>query len=210
MSSPQPNPRSSNRDLQAEFPPLLPLTILVPVFNDWAAAELLVQRIDSVFGEHALSGHLLFIDDGSLESLPEQFPKTPPRNLQKIQRVELRTNLGHQRALCVGLVHLAQSDLTGPVVIMDADGEDAPSDIPRLLEEFIGENKRKVIFAARGLRARGVSVQVFSTSSIERPIAWRSASILDLATSAFYPLQSWNGWLSAPTSGTTMPPPWSR
>jgi hypothetical protein len=81
--------------------PLLPLTILVPVFNDWAAAELLVQRIDSVFGEHALSGHLLFIDDGSLESLPEQFPKTPPRNLQKIQSVELRTNLGHERALCV-------------------------------------------------------------------------------------------------------------
>ena len=123
--------------------------------------RLLVERIDSVFGEYALSGHLLFIDDGSLESLPDQFPETPPRNIQQIQSVELRTNLGHQRALCVGLVHLAQSELAGPVVIMDADGEDAPSDITRLLEKFVGEDKRKVIFAARGLRAEGFLFKFF-------------------------------------------------
>jgi polyisoprenyl-phosphate glycosyltransferase len=161
VSSAPPTLSSANSDAQAALLPLLPLTILVPVFNDWAAAELLAQRIDSVFGEHALSGHLVFIDDGSLESLPEQFPKIPPCHIQQIQSVELRTNLGHQRALCVGLVHLAQSDLAGPVVIMDADGEDAPSDIIRLLEKFVGEDKRKVIFAARGLRAEGFLFKFF-------------------------------------------------
>ena len=51
--------------------------------------------------------------------------------------------------MCVGLVHLAQSELAGPVVIMDADGEDAPSDITRLLGKFVGEDERKMIFAAR-------------------------------------------------------------
>jgi hypothetical protein len=137
------------------------LTILVPVFNDWAVAELLVQRIDSVFDEHALSGRLLFVDDGSFESLPEQFPKVPPRNVQEIQTVELRTNLGHQRALCVGLVHLAQNELAGPVVIMDSDGEDAPSDIIRLLDKFVVEERRKVVFAARGLRTEGFLFKVF-------------------------------------------------
>jgi len=161
VSSAQPTLRSANSDLEADFLPLLPLTILVPVFNDWAAAELLVERIDSAFGERALSGHLLFVDDGSLEALPEQFPKAAPRNIQQIQIVELRTNLGHQRALCVGLVHLSQSDIAGPVVIMDADGEDAPSDIPRLLETFIDKAKRKVIFAARGLRAEGALFKFF-------------------------------------------------
>ena len=75
--------------------------------------------------------------------------------------MELRTNLGHQRALCVGLVHLAQGDLAGPVVIMDADGEDAPSDISRLLKKFVREDKRKVIFAARGLRAEGFLFKFF-------------------------------------------------
>ena len=161
MSSAPPTLSSANSDAQAALLPLLPLTILVPVFNDWAAAELLAQRIDSVFGEHALSGHIVFIDDGSLESLPEQFPKILPCHIQQIQSVELRTNLGHQRALCVGLVHLAQSDLVGPIVIMDADGEDAPSDITRLLEKFVDEDRRKVVFAARGLRAEGFLFKFF-------------------------------------------------
>lgn len=138
-----------------------PLTILVPVFNDWSAAELLVERLDSLVGEHALTCHLLFIDDGSLESMPARFPKTPPRNIQRIQTLELRTNLGHQRALCVGLVHLKQNNVTGPIVIMDADGEDAPSDIPRLLERFTLEGGRKVTFAARGLRAEGFVFKSF-------------------------------------------------
>ena len=161
MSPVQSTPRSTDSGLQAQFPSLPSLTILVPVFNDWAAVELLVERLDFVFGEHALSCNLLFIDDGSLEAMPEQFPKTRLRNIQKIQTLELRRNLGHQRALCVGLAYLSQNEVTGPIVIMDADGEDAPSDIPRLLEKFVLEDKRKVTFAARGLRAEGFVFKFF-------------------------------------------------
>jgi hypothetical protein len=163
VSSAPPPIGPANNDLQAEFHTLLPLTLLVPVFNDWTAAELLVERLDYVFSDQALSGHVVFIDDGSLEAAPEQFPKTPPRNIRQIQILGLKTNLGHQRALCVGLVHLRQSNVTGPVVIMDADGEDAPSDITRLLETFISEGKRRVIFAARRLRAEGMVFKFFYT-----------------------------------------------
>jgi polyisoprenyl-phosphate glycosyltransferase len=161
VSSTQPTVHSSDSDVRAEFLSLLPLTILVPVYNDWEAAGFLVERIDSVFGHYALTGQIIFIDDGSLDAMPEQFPATPPRNIQQIQTVELRTNLGHQRALCVGLVHLNRSGVATPVVIMDSDGEDAPSDIPRLLEKFVGEGQRKVIFAARGLRAEGFLFKFF-------------------------------------------------
>jgi hypothetical protein len=163
VSSAQPTLHSANSDVRAEFLALLPLTILVPVFNDWEAARLLVERLDSVFGHHALTGQIIFIDDGSLDAVPEQFPTTPPRNIQQIQSVELRTNLGHQRALCVGLVHLRQSSVATPVVIMDSDGEDAPSDIPRLLEKFVAEGKRKVIFASRRLRTEGFIFKFFYT-----------------------------------------------
>jgi hypothetical protein len=152
---------SANSDRQAKLLFLLELTILVPVFNDWAAAELLVEQLDSVFGEHALSGHLLFIDDGSLETMPEQFPKIPPHNIPQIQTLELRTNLGHQRALRAGLVHLRHTNATAPVVIMDADGEDGPSDIPKLLEKFVVESKRKVIFAAEACARRGFIFKLF-------------------------------------------------
>ena len=152
---------SADSNVRAEFRSLLPLTILVPVFNDWEAARFLVERLDAVFAQHALTGQIVFIDDGSLDAVPEQFPATPPRSIQQIQSVQLRTNLGHQRALCVGLVHLQQRGVTSPVIIMDSDGEDAPSDIPSLLEEFVGEGKRKVIFAARRLRAEGLVFKVF-------------------------------------------------
>ncbi len=133
----------------------------MPVFNDWEAARFLVEQIDSVFGQHALTAEIFLIDDGSLEPVPDQFPATPPQNIQQIQTVELRTNLGHQRALCVGLVYLQRSGITTPVVVMDSDGEDAPADIPRLLEKFVAEGNRKVIFAARRLRAEGFVFKFF-------------------------------------------------
>jgi polyisoprenyl-phosphate glycosyltransferase len=160
VSSLQPTIVSANSEILAEFS-LLPLTILAPVFNDWAAARFLVEGLDSVFGEHALTARIVFIDDGSLDPMPEHFPAAPPRNIQQIQSVELRTNLGHQRALCVGLVHLHQSGVTTPVIVMDSDGEDAPSDIPRLLEKFVAEGNRKVIFATRRLRAEGFVFKFF-------------------------------------------------
>jgi len=161
VSSAPPTLHPAGSDLRAEFLSLLPLTILVPVFNDWAAARFLVEQLDSVFGQHGLTAQIIFVDDGSLERVPDQFPATPPRNIQQIQSVELRTNLGHQRALCVGLVHLERSGISSPVVVMDSDGEDAPSDIPRLLEKFVAEGSRKVVFAARRLRAEGVVFRFF-------------------------------------------------
>ena len=161
VSSAQPTPHSTDLDLNAEFLTLMPLRILVPVFNDWEAARFLIDRLDSVLVRHALRAQIVFVDDGSLDPVPEQFPSTPPRNIQKIESVELRTNLGHQRALCVGLVHLGQSSVATPVVIMDCDGEDDPSDITRLLEKFVGDGKRKVIFAARRLRAEGFVFSFF-------------------------------------------------
>src|SRR5271154_441390 len=160
-SSVQPTLHSAQSDTRAEFLSLLPLTILVPVYNDWEAARFLVEQLNSVFARHGLTGHIVFIDDGSLDRGPEQFPETRPSNIETIQSVELRTNLGHQRALCVGLVHLQQSGVVTPVVIMDSDGEDAPSDIPRLLEKFVAEGNRKVIFAARRLRAEGFVFKFF-------------------------------------------------
>lgn len=161
MSSTRPSPTPFGNDTRTQFLSLLPLTVLVPVFNDWQAARVLIERLDSVFGEYALAGQIVFVDDGSLESVPDDFPANPPRNIQRIQTVELRTNLGHQRAVCVGLVHLVQTGVANPIVIMDGDGEDAPSDIPHLLEKFVAERKRKVIFAARRLRAEGFVFRFF-------------------------------------------------
>ena len=42
--------------------------------------------------------------------------------------LHLRRNLGHQRAIAIGLSHLHEQDRYARIVIMDGDGEDAESD----------------------------------------------------------------------------------
>ncbi len=58
-------------------------------------------------------------------------------SLHRFDDVQLLTapfNLGHQRAIVYGLRHLAPTLADNDVVItMDADGEDQPADVPRLL-----------------------------------------------------------------------------
>ena len=87
--------------------------------------------------------------------------RAQPKSLESIHVLELRRNLGHQRALCVGIVHLSQKHPEDPVLIMDADGEDGPSDIPLLLKEYVNQGQSKVIFAARGRRAEGIVFKLF-------------------------------------------------
>jgi hypothetical protein len=75
-----------------------------------------------------------------LEQLPEQTVITPP------------FPLGHQRALVFGLRRLSATvDETDLVVTLDADGEDKPEDLPRLLAPLrdAGASVRTVVVAAR-------------------------------------------------------------
>jgi len=141
--------------------PLPRLTILLPVFNDWTVADMLVSKIDAVLAEQGVSGEILFVNDASTDSVPAHFPSHPPRHLEKVQILNLKRNLGHQRALATGLVHLQRGALEGDVVVMDADGEDDPSDIPILLKEFVLQGARKIVFAERKRRKEGPLFTLF-------------------------------------------------
>jgi len=149
------------RNVKPEVATGTPLTVLIPVFEDWAAADVLTQRLDKEFGQAGIAAEILFVDDGSRNGVPDSFPSVRPQNLRRIRVLELKRNVGHQRALCVALVFLQQEGSDGAVLIMDADGEDGPSDVPRLLQEFTREGGQKVIFAERGRRAEGIIFKVF-------------------------------------------------
>jgi hypothetical protein len=79
----------------------------------------------------------------AVSSLPDVRVATPP------------FNLGHQRALVYGLRLLRPEVSASDVVVtMDADGEDRPEDLPRLLEALLGEpgGTRTVVLARRTSR----------------------------------------------------------
>jgi hypothetical protein len=61
-------------------------------------------------------------------------------------------NLGHQRAIVLGLRFVApEVDPTDIVVTMDSDGQDQPADVPRLVDALIG-SRRPLALAIRTRR----------------------------------------------------------
>jgi hypothetical protein len=137
------------------------VTVLIPVFNDWGAAQILLEQLDTVLAERGLPAEAVFVDDGSTEPPCCPFPRNSPRWIRQVSILELRKNLGHQRALCAGLVHLRQEHGEGVILIMDGDGEDSPSHAPLLLEELFRQGNSKIVFAARGRRTEGFFFRVF-------------------------------------------------
>jgi glycosyltransferase involved in cell wall biosynthesis len=127
------------------------IVILIPMFNDWDAADLLLSDLDRALAGEPMSAEVLFIDDGSTLPMPETFARRQFTALQAVDILQLRRNLGHQRAIAVGLVHVYQNVPCRAVVVMDADGEDRPADIHALLEKF-NQEEHSIIFAARAKR----------------------------------------------------------
>jgi len=139
------------------------ILVLIPVFNDWQATGLLLQQLERELSLHQLQVRVLLIDDASTEKPPAGWPANvvTPAACTRIDILELRRNLGHQRALAIGLAYVHAHEPCQAVVIMDGDGEDAPSDVPRLLEHFRKHDGRKIVFARRTERSESLAFRFF-------------------------------------------------
>jgi glycosyltransferase involved in cell wall biosynthesis len=136
------------------------LAVLIPVFNDWECVALLIPRLDSALKACASESELVLIDDGSTIPVPENLLRAPLENLRAVRVLHLRRNLGHQRAIAIGLYYVHETIPCRAVVVMDGDGEDRPEDIARLVEALDRTGGREVIFAAR---MRRMETLVFKT-----------------------------------------------
>ena len=138
-----------------------PIIILIPVFNDWEAVDLLIRALDEKLAESKLNVDILLVDDGST-NVYDRGCWVNQRYLVvgTIEILELSRNLGHQRAIAVGLAYVQHKRRCEAVVIMDADGEDSPEDVPRLIDAFVSQPERRVVFAQRARRSES---KVFKT-----------------------------------------------
>ena len=95
------------------------LLILIPVYEDWNALALLLPALDQELNVGGLTADILVVDDGSLEC---KFLAAAPkcfRSIETIDILSLRRNVGHQRAIAVGLSYLEANQLCYLVVVMD-------------------------------------------------------------------------------------------
>jgi glycosyltransferase involved in cell wall biosynthesis len=136
------------------------IAIVIPVFNDWDAAQRLLPLIDKALGANPCRAHILLIDDASTTEPVNAWPGGFA-HIGNVSILRLRRNLGHQRAIAIGLVHVYQHLLKiDALLVMDADGEDRPEDIPALLAAFVAGNGREVVFAARSKRMEGAAFKL--------------------------------------------------
>lgn len=132
--------------------------VLIPIYDDWVSARELIVLLDGVFAEIGSSARVLLIDDGS-HTAPVDYETLTLAAIRRVDTLRMRRNLGHQRAICVGLCHVqASPDYAScrGVVIMDGDGEDQPADVPRLIGRFRELGEERVVFAERRRRSEGV------------------------------------------------------
>lgn len=136
------------------------VTILAPVLDDWASATILLRELDTVLAAAGWGGRMLFVDDGSYLSPGPELSDTPLAAITAVEIVHLRRNLGHQRAIAIGLAYAEAHCPCDAVVIMDADGEDRPQDVGRLLAALADQALPSVVFAERTRRSEGLSFTV--------------------------------------------------
>ncbi|MEP7367336.1 MAG: glycosyltransferase [Acidobacteriota bacterium] len=137
------------------------LVILIPNFNDWEPLQLLLNQLDPVVSALAWSTSVLIVDDASTLPVPPDWPHPAPASVKPIEILHLRANLGHQRAIALGLFHIHESRPGATVLVMDGDGEDRPGDLPALLAAYERSGRRDAIFAARGKRMESFAFQFF-------------------------------------------------
>lgn len=127
--------------------------LLTAVRNDWESLSHLLSRIDLVCADRCRL-RVLVVDDASTDPMPRDLCASPWTSIDALERLVLSRNVGHQKAMAVGLGFLARRGLGGAegVLLMDSDGEDPPERIP----ELVGAAKTAAaVVAARGKRAEG-------------------------------------------------------
>ncbi len=130
-----------------------PVIVLLPVYDDWSALSLVLERLDGALARTGLAAEVVVDDDGS-PAPAAPFEPGDYRALGALTVLHLGRNVGHQRAIAIGLAYVHAKRPCRAVVVMDADGEDDPEDVPRLIEAG-GRDRPRIVFACRARRSEG-------------------------------------------------------
>lgn len=107
------------------------LTVIVPIYNEAAVLAEFHQRLSAVLDDAAISSEIVYVNDGSRDASSEMLRALAAADSRAVV-VELSRNFGKEAAMTAGLEH----SRGGAVVVIDADLQDPPEEIPRMLAEW--------------------------------------------------------------------------
>ena len=110
---------------------MIELSVVVPVYNEEENVKSLFEEIKNVCNNNNYIYEIIFVDDGSTDLTREVL-----KSLYPIVAVFLRKNFGQTAAMDAG-IKLAKYNY---IVTMDGDGQNDPTDIPKLIEYLENNN----------------------------------------------------------------------
>lgn len=133
------------------------IQVVTPCFNDWESFIQLNQELNAL-AHDGLTVRALVVDDGSTEPPPAGLKQELESNQGRFLTVPL--NVGHQRAIAIGLSYVADNLIADLVVVIDSDGEDRPENIRALIRKC-AEHPNKIAVAKRMERAESTQFKIF-------------------------------------------------
>jgi undecaprenyl-phosphate 4-deoxy-4-formamido-L-arabinose transferase len=108
------------------------LSIVIPVFDEEACLPELIRRCLEACGELKLKFEIILVDDGSSDRSAEFIEQASAANPERVVGVLLNRNYGQHAAVMAGFEY-CRGEI---VVTLDADLQNPPEEIPRLVAEI--------------------------------------------------------------------------
>ncbi|MCS6876472.1 MAG: glycosyltransferase family 2 protein, partial [Aquificaceae bacterium] len=107
------------------------LSVVIPAYNEEENIPLLYQKLKEVLQNLEGEYEIIFVDDGSTDRTWEKLKEIAQKD-KRVKLIRFKKNYGQTAAMYAGFQHAS-----GKVIIsMDADLQNDPEDIPRLLEKI--------------------------------------------------------------------------
>ena len=128
-TGPYPAPATASVQEQISGAPVI--SIVVPVYDEEENVMPLHEKLDAALRTLGITFEILYVDDGSSDGSFALLEAIAQRD-GHVKLIRFRRNFGQTAAMAAGMQHA-----TGSVIIpMDADLQNDPADIPRLLAKM--------------------------------------------------------------------------
>lgn len=130
------------------------ISIVVPCYNEEAALKYTMPKLLSVLDELVATGkvssdsYVLCVDDGSRDNTWSEIGLLHATD-SRVKGITLTHNRGHQYALLSGLITVM--DRCDAAISIDADLQDDPSAIIKMVDEFLAG--KEIVYGVRASRA---------------------------------------------------------
>jgi polyisoprenyl-phosphate glycosyltransferase len=133
----------------------LKFSVVIPVFNEESNLPLLYSRLSAVMKSLDDSYEIIFVDDGSRDTSFEIIKRLHEKD-HRVKGIRFTRNFGQHIAITAGLDNARGAS----VVLMDADLQDQPEEIPKLVNKM--QEGYDIVYGHRSARKDGFFKKITS------------------------------------------------